>query len=605
MYFSTSAIAIRYIKMTAEERPITSYDIDASRPPLPKKRGPKPRQIQDRVFKIKKPVSRKEESHPRARRLAVVMFLYHHRVFVPGHDGASDRYRRPTQKEAAAYFQVKQQTISRWWKQDLVQIEQEKQPYHPKWPQLENQLFQDFIQLRLQQRAVTTAWFRKRAKDIFLASASSGELAHLFTFSNGWWAGFRKRYNIVKRRVTKRATQQPEAYREICGSFCRFIRRVQHNEQIAPLREPTTIKMDVENILLSPKRRFSNRYILNVDETPIPYTNDSQSTWEILGSKTISVKTARSGWEKRQATAILYIFGDGECRLNPTIIFKGSTGDKSRIFKDEGHLYAPGITVIYNEHAYNNEDLFSEWIKKDLSTVKSPFRDFLLVMDAASFHLTEVVKEEIKKQLITTALIPAGCTSLIQPLDTTMNKLFKQYYREEMDIYELEEERKGKTEWSVKDRRIMTTWIVKRAWDRIKTQKNVISGSFLRAGITIRPDGSQDHEISIKGITDIDFTGWETACDISIKSEELVDRLCDEEELSFGPDEYFDDNTLSYALKRMKMPQLKELAARKGISTQGNKPDIIERLRMYLATVELSQDSITVQIDSPDVVFDV
>jgi hypothetical protein len=151
----------------------------------------------------------------------------------------------------------------------------------------------------------------------------------------------------------------------------------------------------------------------------------------------------------------------------------------------------------------------------------------------------------------------------------------------------------------------MTTWIVKKAWDRIKTQQEVISGSFLRAGITIRPDGSQDHEISIKGINNIDFTGWETAGDISIKSEELVDRLCDEEELSFGPDEYFDDDTLIYALKRMKVPQLKELAGQKKISTQGNKSDIVERLRMHLTTDELIGDSITVQIDDPDVVFDV
>lgn len=90
--------------------------------------------------------------------------------------------------------------------------------------------------------------------------------------------------------------------------------------------------------------------------------------------------------------------------------------------------------MIYNEHVYNNEELFQRWIKEDLSTVKSPFTDFLLVMDAASFHLTEGVMEEVKKQLITTALILAGCTSLLQPLDTTMNKLFKQYYCEEMNI---------------------------------------------------------------------------------------------------------------------------------------------------------------------------
>jgi hypothetical protein len=363
--------------------------------------------------------------------------------------------------------------------------------------------------------------------------------------------------------------------------------------------------MEIESILDTPRRRFEKQYTLNVDETPVPFANDSGSTWDILGSKTVSVITARSGWEKRQATAILYIFGDGVCRLDPTIIFKGSTSDKARIFKDEGKEYAPGITVIYNDQAYNNEELFERWIKEDLSTVKSATRDFLLVMDAAAFHLTERIKGEVKRQLITTALIPAGCTSLLQPLDTTVNKAFKQYLREEMDIYELEEERRGKTEWSVRDRRIMTTWIVKKAWDRIKKDPKMISDSFLRAGITTRPDGSQDHHISINGMTNIDFTGWETAGDISSKSEELVDRLCDEDELLFGPEEDFDKDTLIYALKRLTVARLQQMATLNELSTKGKKADLVERLRMHFTGNEAIEDSITVQIDGIDALFDV
>ncbi|KAJ0125647.1 Uncharacterized protein HZ326_31247 [Fusarium oxysporum f. sp. albedinis] len=582
---------------------ISPQSSGAGRPPKSKKRGQKAKPIQDRVYKVAKPVFRKEERHSKERRLEVVMFLYHHRVFDPDHPKSINGYRRPLQSEAAAYFQVKQTTISSWWREDMQNIEKEKRSYSVRWPDLEKQLFEEFIQLRFQQRAVSTVWFRKRAKDIFRSSISSEEQAVLFTFSNGWWAGFRKRYNIVKRRVTKRATQQPEAYREICGSFCKFIKRVQHDQQLSPLKQQLSPKMDIENILNTPRRRFKQRYTLNVDETPITFEIDSGDTWALQGSKTISVKTIRSGWEKRQATAILYIFGDGVCRLEPTIIFKGSPGDNSRIFQDEGNQYAPGIKVIYNDHAYNNEDLMESWLKDDIPTVKSATEDFLLVMDAATFHLTDRVKEEVRRQLVTPALIPAGCTSLLQPLDTTINRVFKQFYREEMDIYELEEERKGKTQWTVSERRIMTTWIVYRAWERIKKEQDMIRDSFLRSGITTRPDGSQDHLISIKGIENIDFSGWENAGDISIKSEELVDRLCDEEELSFGPDEEYDQDTLILALRRLKVAQLRQLASSNGLSTKGKKSDLIELLRSHLTTVETTEDSITVQIDSPRVIF--
>ncbi|KAI8416070.1 hypothetical protein FOFC_02379 [Fusarium oxysporum] len=483
--------------MSPGARSITPQSSGAGRPPKPKKRGQKAKPIQDRVYKVAKPIFRKEERHSKERRLEVVVFLYHHRVFDPDHPKSINGYRRPLQSDAAAYFQVKQTTISSWWREDMQNIEKEKRSYSVRWPDLEKQLFEEFIQLRFQQRAVSTAWFRKRAKDIFRSSVSSEEQAVLFTFSNGWWAGFRKRYNIVKRRVTKRATQQPEAYREICGSFC----------------------------------------------------------------------------------------------------------DNSSIFQDEGNQYAPGIKVIYNDHAYNNEDLMESWLKDDIPTVKSATEDFLLVMDAATFHLTDRVKEEVRRQLVTPALIPAGCTSLLQPLDTTINRVFKQFYREEMDIYELEEERKGKTQWTVSERRIMTTWIVYRAWERIKKEQDMIRDSFLRSGITTRPDGSQDHLISINGIENIDFSGWENAGDISIKSEELVDRLCDEEELSFGPDEEYDQDTLILALRRLKVAQLRQLASSNGLSTKGKKSDLIELLRSHLTTVETTEDSITVQIDSPRVIF--
>uniref|UniRef100_A0A0D2XSB0 HTH CENPB-type domain-containing protein n=1 Tax=Fusarium oxysporum (strain Fo5176) TaxID=660025 RepID=A0A0D2XSB0_FUSOF len=315
--------------MTGGSSSVRRYNSGAGRPAKAAKPGPKIKSIQDRIYKVKKPVRRKEESHPRACRLAV-----------------------------------------------------EKRAYSPVWPQLEKQLFEDFIQLRLQQRAVSTAWFRKRAKDIFTSSVSSEEQAVLFTFSNGWWAGFRRRYNIIKRRVTKRATQQPEAYREICGSFGKFIKRVQHDQQLSPLKQQSSPKMDIENILDTPRRRFKQRYTLNVDETPIAFEIDSGDTWDLQGSKTISVKTVRS-----------------------------SPSEKSRIFKDEGNQYAPGIRVIYNEHAYNNEDLMESWLKEDIPTVKSATEDFLLVMDAASFHLTDRIKVEVRRQLLTSALIPAGFLS--------------------------------------------------------------------------------------------------------------------------------------------------------------------------------------------------
>ncbi|KAG7423230.1 hypothetical protein Forpi1262_v015605 [Fusarium oxysporum f. sp. raphani] len=226
-------------------------------------------------------------------------------------------------------------------------------------------------------------------------------------------------------------------------------------------------------------------------------------------------------------------------------------------------------------------------------------------MDAVAFHLSPPVKDAVCKQNITTALVPVGCTGMLQPLDTAVNKLIKDWIREFILDCELEQERKGKTRWSVSDRRIMTTWVIARAFERLKAKKDLIEKAFLDVGITVRPDGSQDNLIRIKGIDEIDFTGWETASEITIKSQELVSRLCDEEELSFGPEDELDEDILIYSLKKMTIPQLKQLASRNSLTVKGRKDDIVEQLQQYYAKERSQNDCITVQIDVEEDVFTV
>ena len=96
----------------------------------------------------------------------------------------------------------------------------------------------------------------------------------------------------------------------------------------------------------------------------------------------LSGKSDRSGWSKRQATLILYIFADGVQRIPPKIIFKGTAGPTGQIFRQEGHLYSPEITVAFNKTAYNNESCFLQWMDQELAPHVSD--DTLLVMDVAS-----------------------------------------------------------------------------------------------------------------------------------------------------------------------------------------------------------------------------
>ena len=49
----------------------------------------------------------------------------------------------------------------------------------------------------------------------------------------------------------------------------------------------------------------------------------------------------------------------------------------------------------------------------------------LLCLDTLSGHLTEEVKKAFQKCRTKLLLIPGGCTSILQPLDISINKPFK------------------------------------------------------------------------------------------------------------------------------------------------------------------------------------
>jgi hypothetical protein len=78
---------------------------------------------------------------------------------------------------------------------------------------------------------------------------------------------------------------------------------------------------------------------------------------DIRGTKIIAGKSERSGWGKRQATIILYIMANGDTFFRPVVIFHGKGTIASR------ENYNPRVNVYFNETAYNNEELFFQWLK--------------------------------------------------------------------------------------------------------------------------------------------------------------------------------------------------------------------------------------------------
>ena len=550
--------------------PLQPIDVNSRR----RKPGPERKPLEMLSYTFKPAISRPERTYSREKKREVLSYLYHHRVYDPCsamkvRQGMtrepSDVYREPTYKEASTQFGIPGKTIANWWyKRDQV-LEGNIPRYNPAWPKLEDSLYAAFLERRAHNRIVTVGWFRRTAKAMF--KEMYPEISTQFTFSMGWWQRFRNRHDLVLRRITKQATRRPEEYVDYVNKFLQFIRRNSYTV-LDPLR--------IESILMSPSRRFPQTRILNLDETPIPFEYLEGFTYEVRGVKTVAAKSDRSGWNKRQATLILYIFADGVQRLKPKVIFHGKP--EGRVHREECDLYANGVTVEFNDTAYNNEQLFLKWIAEELSTLTEDGEEHLLVMDVAAFHKTETVLQSLRTKKVSVALIPPGLTSLLQPLDTAINRPFKDWLREETDNYVEQEEAKGKTVWSVSAKRIMITHVVAAAAQRLQERADMVRKSFIECGISVRPDGSQDHLIKIKDIapSQINFAGWEKAEDTTVKSDfEELSLLFDHQLVGLASDD------LTLSVSTLRKAELQQLCSLRKLPISGTKQQLVERLRSY------------------------
>jgi hypothetical protein len=351
--------------------------------------------------------------------------------------------------------------------------------------------------------------------------------------------------------------------------------------QSSPPYEPTfsdTWGKPADNWKTNFLRRFPLNLIINLNETPLPFEFLSGYSYDFKDARIIAGKSDRNGWDKRQATIILYIMANGSTSFKPVIIFYGKGTVATRENYDER------VEVYFNETAYNNEKLFHAWLRD----IYQPYvtqqaynnEESLIVMNAALFHKTENILDFIRNSepSMTIALIPSGLISLVQPLDTTVNGPFKQLFREEADIYieELENEGRIPDNWDVKDRRIMATIIVARAWDRLRANTNLIKQLFLHCGIFIHSSGCEDHLINIKGVdnSSLDPNGWRGWS--AHNNYAIVDEDFDYMTALISAVE-----ELKPSLKTVTQKQLQEECIRRGFAKSGTKADILARLQQY------------------------
>lgn len=159
-----------------------------------------------------------------------------------------------------------------------------------------------------------------------------------------------------------------------------------------------------------------------------------------------------------------------------------------------------GFIVTVQEKAWVDEGIMLRWVTECLRKYTNRERS-LLVMDSFRCHIMDSVKKSLRKANVETAIIPGGCTSVLQPLDVSLNKPFKGWVRASWaeyirnDAIRVDRERKAGDQLAKirpPSKQAVVDWIAS-AVKNLSKKVDMVKKSFIVTGISPALNGAQDH----------------------------------------------------------------------------------------------------------------
>lgn len=230
------------------------------------------------------------------------------------------------------------------------------------------------------------------------------------------------------------------------------------------------------------------------------------------GAKTINIKTC--GAEKSHFMVVLACLADGT-KLKPMVIFKRKTKPKEKL--------PSGVLVECNKKGWMDEI----WSKRPGALLH---KKSLLVWDMFQAHLVDSVQKNLLRRKTHKAVIPGGCTSLLQPLDVSLNKPFNTKTRAlwtEWMISGPKEYTAGGNQRRASYQQVCE-WTIS-ACDSIS--KETVIKSFKKCGISNAIDGSEDDALYDDLINSSDNTTTTTA-EVEPEEDSELDDMYDDMPLS-------------------------------------------------------------------------
>ena len=164
-------------------------------------------------------------------------------------------------------------------------------------------------------------------------------------------------------------------------------------------------------------------YVLNMNQTPAPFSYDPKLTLELIGRRTVHVRKSTS--DTKCATLALTVTASGKA-LIPLIVFKGKPN--CRIETREFRTYREGLEYACQNNAWMDERVMLLWVEKVLKPYVEAAPDRIipiLFLDSYRCHMMSSVVDSIQALGVEVEHIPGGahiCASLWMSASTSHSR---------------------------------------------------------------------------------------------------------------------------------------------------------------------------------------
>ena len=338
----------------------------------------------------------------------------------------------------------------------------------------------EFLEERSEGRCVRNCDLREKALEV----AASLNLPN-FKASPQWMAGWKRRWNVGRRRGTNTSQRVPADYKEQLLHFRRSCLRFRVS---SGMDSSSVWNMDQTmcrycHVYTDCFDLFTRTFMCRFD--PLP-----GATNNIRGARTVRI--AASGVQKKGFIVALCASAAGE-KLPAYIIFK-ERGGKLGPRVTAALTFPDNVKVSASTNGWMTREELHRWLR---GVWKESSIRRLLVLDNYHPHLGEDTASLAESMDTDLCYDPGGCTGIAQPMDVSINAPFKKAFQEQwIQWRRTPAARRPDGKLMIPTRQHVIDWVSK-AWE-------MIIKSFLVCGISNAVDGFEDNLIREEIPRDLD-----------------------------------------------------------------------------------------------------